>query len=218
MSVIDLAWWQLALAAALVLALAATTLAARLGVARSLLVAAARTVVQLSLIGLVLEALFAVGALHWIALMALAMLLVAGREVAAHPSIGISLFPTDGDDPEALLQAADTAMYAAKHAGKNRFRYFAEEMNETMTERLRIEADLRHALESEALLLHYQPRVALADGTVLAVGGHAGVDGSLVPFGSASRSAFTTRPRICRRDPSKLGWVGTSGAVKSPLS
>jgi putative ABC transport system permease protein len=82
-SVIDLAWWQLGLAAVLVLALAATTAAARLGTTRSLLIAALRTVIQLSLIGLVLEALFAVGALHWIALMALAMLLVAGREVMA---------------------------------------------------------------------------------------------------------------------------------------
>lgn len=83
MNVIDLDWWQLALAAALVLVLAATARMARLGVSGSLLVAAARTVVQLSLIGLVLEALFAISALHWIALMALAMLLVAGREVMA---------------------------------------------------------------------------------------------------------------------------------------
>ena len=83
MGVIDLAWWQLALAAVLVLALAGTAALARLGVTRPLLIAAARTVIQLSLIGLVLEALFAVGALHWIALMAIAMLLVAGREVMA---------------------------------------------------------------------------------------------------------------------------------------
>jgi putative ABC transport system permease protein len=81
--VIDLTWWQLAIAAGLVLALAATMQAGRLGMGGSLLVAAARTVVQLSLIGLVLEALFAVGALGWIALMALAMLLLAGREVMA---------------------------------------------------------------------------------------------------------------------------------------
>ncbi len=83
MDVIDLSWWQLALAALLVLALAATAAAARLGVTRTLLIAATRTVIQLSLIGLVLEALFAIGALHWIALMALAMLLIAGREVMA---------------------------------------------------------------------------------------------------------------------------------------
>jgi putative ABC transport system permease protein len=81
--VIDLAWWQLAIAAALVLSLAGCMQLARVGLGGSLLVAAARTVVQLSLIGLVLEALFAVGALGWIVLMAFAMLLLAGREVMA---------------------------------------------------------------------------------------------------------------------------------------
>ncbi|NEZ04323.1 iron export ABC transporter permease subunit FetB [Wenzhouxiangella sp. XN201] len=80
-SVIDLSWWQLALAAVLVLALAGSMWLTRLGLAGSLLIAAGRTVVQLALVGLVLEALFAVGALGWIALMALAMLLLAGREV-----------------------------------------------------------------------------------------------------------------------------------------
>lgn len=83
MSVIELSWWQLGLAALMVLALAAITRMAHLQVEKPLLIAAARTVIQLALIGLVLEAIFAVGALGWIALMALAMLLVAGREVMA---------------------------------------------------------------------------------------------------------------------------------------
>lgn len=83
MSVIALSWWQLALASTLVLALAACTFAARLEIGKSLLVAAARTAIQLTLIGLVLEALFSVGSLHWVALMGAAMLLLAGREVAA---------------------------------------------------------------------------------------------------------------------------------------
>ncbi len=82
-SVIDLSWWQLALAAVLVLALAGSMWFSRLGLSGSLLVSAGRTVVQLALVGLVLEALFAVGALGWIALMALVMLLLAGREVMA---------------------------------------------------------------------------------------------------------------------------------------
>ncbi|WP_376694644.1 ABC transporter permease [Wenzhouxiangella sp. EGI_FJ10305] len=82
-SVIDLSWWQLALAAVLVLALAGSMWLTRLGLSGSLLVSAGRTVVQLALVGLVLEALFAVGALGWIALMALVMLLLAGREVMA---------------------------------------------------------------------------------------------------------------------------------------
>ncbi len=64
-------------------ALAGCTVVARLGMARSLLFAAARTVIQLSLVGLVLEALFAASALHWVALMAFGMLLIAGREVMA---------------------------------------------------------------------------------------------------------------------------------------
>ncbi|HQV15032.1 MAG TPA: ABC transporter permease, partial [Denitromonas sp.] len=83
MQLIDLAWWQLALAAGLVLALAVCTQLARLDIGKTMLIAAVRTVVQLSLIGLVLEALFAVSALHWVALMALVMLLMAGREVTA---------------------------------------------------------------------------------------------------------------------------------------
>jgi len=83
MQLIDLAWWQLALAATLVVTLAVCTLLARLDIGKTLLVAALRTVVQLSLIGVVLEALFSVAALPWIALMALVMLLMAGREVTA---------------------------------------------------------------------------------------------------------------------------------------
>ncbi|CBV42023.1 ABC transporter permease [Halomonas elongata] len=83
MDVIVLTWWQLALAALLVVALAGCTVVARLGMARSLLIAAVRTVIQLSLVGLVLEALFAASALHWVTLMAFGMLLIAGREVMA---------------------------------------------------------------------------------------------------------------------------------------
>ncbi len=81
MTVIDLAWWQLGLASLLVVALAVCTHWARLGVTQSLLIAAVRTVIQLALIGLVLEALFSVAALQWVALMAVAMLLIAGHEV-----------------------------------------------------------------------------------------------------------------------------------------
>jgi len=83
MEVIDLVWWKLGLAALLVLALAGVSLWARLGITRSLLVASARTGIQLALIGLVLEALFASSRLYWIALLATVMLLAAGREVMA---------------------------------------------------------------------------------------------------------------------------------------
>jgi predicted signal transduction protein with EAL and GGDEF domain len=96
---------------------------------------------------------------------------VADREVTAHPSIGIGLFPQDGNTPETLLQAADTAMYAAKHAGKNRYRYFAEDMNAYMTERLRIDSELREALAADQLELHVQPRVALEDDAIVGAEG-----------------------------------------------
>ncbi|MAS11310.1 iron export ABC transporter permease subunit FetB [Salinisphaera sp.] len=91
MQLISLSFFDLALAALAVLALAATTFAMRLGIARTLLIAALRTTAQLALVGLVLEAVFAQRQLVWIALMALVMLLLAGREAAARqkrPFIG----------------------------------------------------------------------------------------------------------------------------------
>lgn len=83
MNIIELSPWELAIAAGLVLALAILTWRTRLGVSSGMLVAALRTVVQLSLIGLVLEALFSAVRLYWIALIAIVMLLMAGREVVA---------------------------------------------------------------------------------------------------------------------------------------
>ncbi|MCO1334612.1 iron export ABC transporter permease subunit FetB [Microbulbifer sp. OS29] len=83
MNVIDLSWWQLSLAAGLVLALAVCTHIARLQLGKSLIIAAVRTVIQLTLIGLVLDSLFAVGSLLWVSLLALAMLLFAGQQVAS---------------------------------------------------------------------------------------------------------------------------------------
>ncbi|MCH8543174.1 MAG: iron export ABC transporter permease subunit FetB [Alcanivorax sp.] len=90
MTVIDLNIWQLGMAAMLVVLLAACTWYARLGLGKSLLIAAARTAIQLSLIGLVLEALFSVARLHWVALMAVIMLLLAGREVMARQRYRLS--------------------------------------------------------------------------------------------------------------------------------
>ena len=83
MDLIPLSTWDLSLAAGLVVLLAALTWLGRLGVTRSLLIAAGRTAVQLTLIGFVLEILFALSALHWVALLATAMLLIAGREIMA---------------------------------------------------------------------------------------------------------------------------------------
>ncbi|MFK7161620.1 iron export ABC transporter permease subunit FetB [Marinospirillum sp. MEB164] len=83
MEVIELSWWQLSLAASLILVLALLAQSAQLGVSRQLLVAALRTILQLALIGLILEVLFSLGSLLWVSLMAITMLLLAGREIIA---------------------------------------------------------------------------------------------------------------------------------------
>ncbi|ATE60414.1 EAL domain-containing protein [Thauera sinica] len=79
-------------------------------------------------------------------------------------SIGIARFPDDGTEVDTLLKHADTAMYSAKEAGRNNYQFFAPEMNARATERLRMENDLRRAIERNELLLHYQPQIEAASG------------------------------------------------------
>jgi diguanylate cyclase (GGDEF)-like protein/PAS domain S-box-containing protein len=81
-------------------------------------------------------------------------------------SIGITLFPADGDHPEALVMNADTAMYRAKEQGRNTYQYFTREMNERALARVQIEAALRRAIEHKEFLLHYQPKVDLKSGLI----------------------------------------------------
>jgi len=85
-----------------------------------------------------------------------------GHETYVSASIGITLFPTDGDNPEALVMNADTAMYRAKDQGRNIYQYFTREMNERATTRVQTEAALRRAIERGEFLLHYQPKVDLS--------------------------------------------------------
>jgi diguanylate cyclase (GGDEF)-like protein/PAS domain S-box-containing protein len=74
-------------------------------------------------------------------------------------SIGISLFPRDGDSVEAMLKNADTAMYEAKRAGRNTFRYYSASMNAAAGRQLKLENALRGALERNELSVHYQPQL-----------------------------------------------------------
>ena len=92
--------------------------------------------------------------------------LLQGHELFVSGSIGVSLFPKDGRDRETLLRNADTAMYRAKEQGRNAFRFYATEMNLRALERLTLENALRHALERNELLLHYQPSVDLQSGRI----------------------------------------------------
>ncbi|MDD2685321.1 MAG: EAL domain-containing protein, partial [Gallionella sp.] len=83
------------------------------------------------------------------------------------PSIGISLYPDDGETQVQLMRNADLAMYRAKDSGRNRFAFYEEEMNAKAIKRLRLENDLRSAIGRKELLLHYQPKVCVADGSVV---------------------------------------------------
>jgi diguanylate cyclase (GGDEF)-like protein/PAS domain S-box-containing protein len=87
------------------------------------------------------------------------VVIIEGHQLRATPSIGISIFPDDGDEVFALMKNADTAMYHAKAAGRNNFQFFAKRMNEQAAHFFRLESRLRHAVEGGQLLLHYQPLI-----------------------------------------------------------
>ncbi|ANQ85712.1 hypothetical protein dqs_2682 [Azoarcus olearius] len=84
---------------------------------------------------------------------------VDGLELTVTPSIGISLFPQDGEEIEELIRNADAAMYHAKENGQNDFQFFRAEFNDRMREALRIESRLRQGLADREFVLFYQPVV-----------------------------------------------------------
>jgi EAL domain-containing protein (putative c-di-GMP-specific phosphodiesterase class I) len=92
---------------------------------------------------------------------------IGQQELGITFSIGIALYPSDGDTFEALSMSADTAMYRAKQAGRNTFRFFKAEMQTQSTRTLQLENGLRRALELQQLHLVYQPQVSLHDGRVI---------------------------------------------------
>lgn len=90
-----------------------------------------------------------------------------GYETYVSASIGITLFPDDGADPEVLVKNADTAMYRAKEIGRNNYVFYERAMNELALERLDLENSLRGALERREFMLHYQPKVSLETGELV---------------------------------------------------
>lgn len=97
----------------------------------------------------------------------IAPFIVEGYELFVTPSIGISLYPNDGENAEKLLRNADMALYRAKDQGRNNYQFYLPEMNVKVSERLAMENHLRRALEREELLLHYQPQVDLNTGRII---------------------------------------------------
>jgi len=92
-----------------------------------------------------------------------------GNEMHTSPSIGIAVYPRDGEDGPTLMKNADTAMYHVKDHGRNNVEYFTPAMNAIASERLGLENDLHQALRNGELHLHYQPQVRACDGSCFGV-------------------------------------------------
>jgi diguanylate cyclase (GGDEF)-like protein/PAS domain S-box-containing protein len=89
-----------------------------------------------------------------------------GHEATVTASIGIAVYPDDGTEPDTLIQYADTAMYRAKEAGRDAFRFFTAEMNAQSLARLDLENALRRAIDNDEFVLHFQPKVNIASGRI----------------------------------------------------
>jgi diguanylate cyclase (GGDEF)-like protein len=90
-----------------------------------------------------------------------------GRELHTTTSIGIALYPADGDDVDTLLKHADSAMYRAKSRGRDSFEFFTPDLSVRAQARLSVESGLRHALDRKGLELHYQPQVDVCSGAIV---------------------------------------------------
>jgi diguanylate cyclase (GGDEF)-like protein/PAS domain S-box-containing protein len=93
-------------------------------------------------------------------------MILAGRQYRPAASIGISTYPTDGRDVQALLKNADIAMYRAKEEGRGTFQFYSEMLNTHSVQRLEFESNLSNALNNHEFVLYYQPKVDLATGRV----------------------------------------------------
>jgi len=94
-------------------------------------------------------------------------ILLEHTEVVVTGSIGISTYPVDGTDADTLLRNADTAMYKAKEAGRNRAQFFTAEMNAQAQDRLLLESDMRRGITAGEFLLHYQPQVDITTNNIV---------------------------------------------------
>ncbi len=88
------------------------------------------------------------------------------QELHISSSIGIALYPEDGQNADDLIKNADIAMYHAKKSGRNNYQFYSRKMNERALLKLRIESRLRHAVENNELEIYYQPQVSLSTGVV----------------------------------------------------
>lgn len=114
--------------------------------------------------------------------------IIEGKEIYIGASVGISVYPSDGDDVNSLIKAADIAMYQVKSSGKNGYRFYSAEMSESALERFNMELQLRRALERQQFEIVYQPQVSLATGRI--IGAEALVRWQHPEFGVVSPAKF----------------------------
>ncbi len=93
--------------------------------------------------------------------------LLQQHEIFISCSIGISIFPNDGDDITDLFKNADSALYRCKEQGRNHYQYYTEDLSTRAMERMQMETDLRHALERNELVIYYQPQADLYNGSII---------------------------------------------------
>ena len=89
------------------------------------------------------------------------------REIFVTISVGIAIFPVDGESIDALLKNADSAMYHAKEKGRNNFQFYSNNLNAAANDRLNLEGELRHAVEREEFVVFYQPQIDLRGGEIV---------------------------------------------------
>jgi diguanylate cyclase (GGDEF)-like protein/PAS domain S-box-containing protein len=92
-----------------------------------------------------------------------------GTEVNVGISLGIAVFPSDGEDPETLMKHADAAMYRSKREGRNRYQFFSRAVDQAASARLQLEADMRRGLAEGQFIAHYQPIIDAASGQPVAL-------------------------------------------------
>ncbi len=130
------------------------------------------------------------------------------HELHVTTSIGVSVYPDDGQDAETLIKNADTAMYQAKEKGRQSYQFFKPAMNVRAVERQSIEESLRRALERQELTLHYQPKINLRTGAIAGRGSADTLDASDAGAGPSGDSSFPSRKTaasFCRSAPGSCG-------------
>ncbi|MEP7260376.1 MAG: EAL domain-containing protein [Usitatibacter sp.] len=98
-----------------------------------------------------------------------APMVLEGQDVSVSASIGIALYPRDGDTAEALIRSADSAMYLAKERGRSNYQFFNRALAESAYRALTLETRMREAIRDKSFLVHYQPQVRVDSGAVIGV-------------------------------------------------